>query len=50
VRADGLQDRVAVGIEVIDGQERVITMTRAELQEELDLDENFAQVLSQCVI
>jgi hypothetical protein len=49
-RADGLDGRVAVGVEVIDGQERVITMTRAELQEELELDENFAQVLSQCVI
>jgi hypothetical protein len=41
---------VAVGVEDVDGASRAMTMTRAELEADLVEDENFAQVLSQCVI
>jgi hypothetical protein len=50
IRRDQLADRVAVGVEDVDGASRAMTMTRAELEADLVEDENFAQVLSQCVI
>jgi hypothetical protein len=50
IRRDALADRVAVSVEEVDrNTQRAVTMTRAELEEDLVEDENLASVLFNCV-
>jgi hypothetical protein len=50
IRRDSLADRVAVSVEDVEGTNRAVTMTRRELEADITEDENFAQVLAQCVM